>query len=425
MMVVGDGKKRTPVRLNRTTGPSSPHRFEACAQSHPRSLRLFFTLNPNSGKIKNFTFKFSCASNFYFWKNTHIITSTIRIHGTTKTATATATARLRLIKYNNQYSTTTLIMATVTPPSTPAHSEIDFDHLRAINNDENDRENLSNGDEEVEEEKVDRESSRSRSAGIAPANFNDQKPKGVRAQTLELKRASLFHAMARDADERARKQTEESLRKKRATQCAMRKTLDEQRKEKANAKEREKMLERELEHQQSKQSEKLDEERKKKERERRERDCERANEAEREMERVRAEKSLQRKRESERAAEFVRKAEEAQEILEKKRMEEKKHRLLLVEAKMAQGDGEGIEKRRVEFIAMEEKRFKAESKKKIEALDERERRERESRKLNDLKWRDALEIQVQEKEQRELDEAIGNMSVREMKFNGISSTIEA
>jgi len=31
----------SPVRLNRTTGPSSPHRFEACAPRQRRSLRLF------------------------------------------------------------------------------------------------------------------------------------------------------------------------------------------------------------------------------------------------------------------------------------------------------------------------------------------------------------------------------------------------
>jgi hypothetical protein len=30
----------SPVRLNRTTGPSSPHRFEACAPRQRRSLRL-------------------------------------------------------------------------------------------------------------------------------------------------------------------------------------------------------------------------------------------------------------------------------------------------------------------------------------------------------------------------------------------------
>ena len=64
---------------------------------------------------------------------------------------------------------------------------------------------------------------------------------------------------------------------------------------------------------------------------------------------------------------------------------------------------------------MEEKRFRLEAKKKIEALEERERREKETRRLNDLKWRESLEAQVAEKEQRELDMAIGNMSLRSMR----------
>ena len=181
------------------------------------------------------------------------------------------------------------------------------------------------------------------------------------------------------------------------------------------------MVERMLDTQQRRTAEKLDEERKRKETEKRQLDQERAREAEFEMRKAREEKALRKKQDVERAAEFVRKAEEAQEMLDTKRAEEKRKRLLLVEAKMAQGDGEGIEKRRVEFLEMEEKRFRLEARKKIEALEERERREKETRRLNGLKWRESLEVQVAEKEQRELDMAIGNMSLREMQFNGISA----
>ena len=59
-----------------------------------------------------------------------------------------------------------------------------------------------------------------------------------------------------------------------------------------------------------------------------------------------------------------------------------------------------------------------EAKKKSDATEERERREKEERKLNDLKWRESLKIQVDE-EQRELEMAIDNMSIREMQFNSI------
>ena len=59
-----------------------------------------------------------------------------------------------------------------------------------------------------------------------------------------------------------------------------------------------------------------------------------------------------------------------------------------------------------------------EAKKKSDAMEERERREKEERKLNDLKWRESLKIQVDE-EQRELEMAIDNMSIREMQFNSI------
>ena len=176
-----------------------------------------------------------------------------------------------------------------------------------------------------------------------------------------------------------------------------------------------------LDNQQRRTVEKLDEARLQKEREKRQLDQQRAREAEIELLKAREERALRKKQDVERAAEFVRKAEEAQEKLNMKRAEEKRRRLMLVEAKIAQGNGEGIEKRRMEFLEMEEKRFRLEAKKKIEALEERERREKETRRLNDLKWRESLEAQVAEKEQRELDMAIGNMSLREMQFNGISA----
>lgn len=245
--------------------------------------------------------------------------------------------------------------------------------------------------------------------------------KNKRAMTLQLKRASLFHALAKEADEKAKRDAEEALRKKRETQAHIRQTLDSQQEQKRLAREKEKMVERMLDTQQRRTAEKLDEERNRKEKEKRQLDQERAREAEFEMRKAREEKALRKKQEVERAAEFVRKAEEAQEMLDAKRAEEKKKRLMLVEAKMAQGDGEGIEKRRMEFLEMEEKRFRLEARKKIEALEERERREKETRRLNDLKWRESLEVQVAEKEQRELDMAIGNMSLREMQFNGISA----
>merc|ERR1711970_96834 len=138
----------------------------------------------------------------------------------------------------------------------------------------------------------------------------------------------------------------------------IRKTLESQQEQKRLAREKEKMVEARLQ----------------KEREKRQFDQQRAREAEIELLKAREERALRKKQDVERAAEFVRKAEEAQEKLDTKREEEKRRRLMLVEAKMAQGDGEGIEKRRMEFLEMEEKRFRLEAKKKIEALEERERR---------------------------------------------------
>ena len=134
------------------------------------------------------------------------------------------------------------------------------------------------------------------------------------------------------------------------------------------------------------------------------------------MLKAREERALRKKQDVERAAEFVRKAEEAQEKLDMKRAEEEE----TVDVGGSENGARrrrGIEKRRMEFLEMEEKRFRLEAKKKIEALEERERRrEKETRRLNDLKWRESLEAQVAEKEQRELDMAIGNMSLREMRL---------
>jgi len=317
------------------------------------------------------------------------------------------------------------IQTTNTPPSTPASSsELFFS-----------AEQQQRVEEEEEERRLEDDEESFNFLGVDPPslssflslnNTNNDGGDGdgvnnKRAMTLQLKRASLFHALAKEADEKAKRDADEALRKKRETQANIRKTLDSQQEQKRLAKEKEKMVERMLDTQQRRTAEKLDEERKRKETEKRQLDQERAREAEFEMRKAREEKALRKKQDVERAAEFVRKAEEAQEMLDTKRAEEKRKRLLLVEAKMAQGDGEGIEKRRVEFLEMEEKRFRLEARKKIEALEERERREKETRRLNDLEWRESLEVQVAEKEQRELDMAIGNMSLREMQFNGISA----
>ena len=316
-------------------------------------------------------------------------------------------------------------MITTTPPSTPASSELfegEEDHLHHRNEEhdvqqqqqQQQQREFTRCSEEEEEQKQEEEEG----VDLFSMKKNDT---NKRAMTLQLKRASLFHALAKEADEKAKRDAEEALRKKRETQAHIRQTLDSQQEQKRLAREKEKMVERMLDTQQRRTAEKLDEERNRKEKEKRQLDQERAREAEFEMRKAREEKALRKKQEVERAAEFVRKAEEAQEMLDAKRAEEKKRRLMLVEAKMAQGDGEGIEKRRVEFLEMEEERFRLEARKKIEALEERERREKETRRLNDLKWRESLEVQVAEKEQRELDMAIGNMSLREMQFNGISA----
>ena len=301
-------------------------------------------------------------------------------------------------------ATTTIQTTTNTPPSTPAsHSELFFSaeqQQRGVEEEEEER-RLEDDDDHDESFNFLGVDPPSLSSFLSLNNNDGGDGDGVnskRAMTLQLKRASLFHALAKEADEKAKRDADEALRKKRETQANIRKTLDSQQEQKRLAKEKGKMVERMLDTQQRRTSEKLDEERKRKETEKTQLDQERAREAE-----------------------FVRKAEEAQEMLDTKRAEEKRKRLLLVEAKMAQGDGEGIEKRRVEFLEMEEKRFRLEARKKIEALEERERREKETRRLNDLKWRESLKVQVAEKEQRELDMAIGNMSLREMQFNGISA----
>ena len=324
-------------------------------------------------------------------------------------------------------ATTTIQTTTNTPPSTPAsHSELFFSaeqQQRGVEEEEEER-RLEDDDDDDESFNFLGVDPPSLSSFLSLKNNDGGDGDGVnnkRAMTLQLKRASLFHALAKEADEKAKRDADEALRKKRETQANIRKTLDSQQEQKRLAKEKGKMVERMLDTQQRRTAEKLDGERKRKETEKRQLDQERAREAEFEMRKAREEKALRKKQDVERAAEFVRKAEEAQEMLDTKRAEEKRKRLLLVEAKMAQGDGEGIEKRRVEFLEMEEKRFRLEARKKIEALEERERREKETRRLNDLKWRESLEVQVAEKEQRELDMAIGNMSLREMQFNGISA----
>ena len=272
-------------------------------------------------------------------------------------------------------ATTTIQTTTNTPPSTPAsHSELFFSaeqQQRGVEEEEEERRLEDDDDESFNFLGVDPPSL---SSFLSLKNNDGGDGDGVnnkRAMTLQLKRASLFHALAKEADEKAKRDADEALRKKRETQANIRKTLDSQQEQKRLAKEKEKMVERMLDTQQRRTAEKLDEERKRKETEKRQLDQERAREAEFEMRKAREEKALRKKQDVERAAEFVRKAEEAQEMLDTKRAEEKRKRLLLVEAKMAQGDGEGIEKRRVEFLEMEEKRFRLEARKKRNETTER------------------------------------------------------
>ena len=269
----------------------------------------------------------------------------------------------------------TLIMATIqtttnTPPSTPAsHSELFFsaEQQQRVEEEEEERRLEDDDEESFNFLGVDPPSL---SSFLSLNNNDGGDGDGVnnkRAMTLQLKRASLFHALAKEADEKAKRDADEALRKKRETQANIRKTLDSQKEQKRLAKEKEKMVERMLDTQQRRTAEKLDEERKRKETEKRQLDQERAREAEFEMRKAREEKALRKNNPWERAAEFVRKLARRRRwrCWTRIRADQKRKRLLLVEAKMAQGDGEGIEKRRVEFLEMEEKRFRLEARKKI------------------------------------------------------------
>ena len=244
-------------------------------------------------------------------------------------------------------ATTTIQTTTNTPPSTPAsHSELFFSaeqQQRGVEEEEEEERRLEDDDDDDESFNFLGVDPPSLSSFLSLKNNDGGDGDGVnnkRAMTLQLKRASLFHALAKEADEKAKRDADEALRKKRETQANIRKTLDSQQEQKRLAKEKEKMVERMLDTQQRRTAEKLDEERKRKETEKRQLDQERAREAEFEMRKAREEKALRKKQDVERAAEFVRKAEEALEMLDTKRAEEKRKRLLLVEAKMAQGDGE-------------------------------------------------------------------------------------
>ena len=232
----------------------------------------------------------------------------------------------------------TLIMATIqtttnTPPSTPAsHSELFFsaEQQQRVEEEEEERRLEDDDEESFNFLGVDPPSL---SSFLSLNNNDGGDGDGVnnkRAMTLQLKRASLFHALAKEADEKAKRDADEALRKKRETQANIRKTLDSQKEQKRLAKEKEKMVERMLDTQQRRTAEKLDEERKRKETEKRQLDQERAREAEFEMRKAREEKALSKKQDVERAAEFVRKAEEAG-MLDTKRAEEEEA-LLLVEA---------------------------------------------------------------------------------------------
>ena len=59
-----------------------------------------------------------------------------------------------------------------------------------------------------------------------------------RALTLKLKQNSLFHALAKQADENAKRDAEDALRRKRETQNVIRKTLESQQEQKRLARRR-------------------------------------------------------------------------------------------------------------------------------------------------------------------------------------------
>ena len=208
-------------------------------------------------------------------------------------------------------ATTTIQTTTNTPPSTPAsHSELFFsaEQQQRVEEEEEERRLEDDDEESFNFLGVDPPSL---SSFLSLNNNDGGDGDGVnnkRAMTLQLKRASLFHALAKEADEKAKRDADEALRKKRETQANIRKTLDSQQEQKRLAKEKEKMVERMLDTQQRRTAEKLDEERKRKETEKRQLDQERAREAEFEMRKAREEKALRKKQDVERAAEFVRKA---------------------------------------------------------------------------------------------------------------------
>ena len=177
-------------------------------------------------------------------------------------------------------ATTTIQTTTNTPPSTPAsHSELFFSaeqQQRGVEEEEEER-RLEDDDDHDKSFNFLGVDPPSLSSFLSLKNNDGGDGDGVnnkRAMTLQLKRASLFHALAKEADEKAKRDADEALRKKRETQANIRKTLDSQQEQKRLAKEKGKMVERMLDTQQRRTAEKLDEERKRKETEKRQLDQE-------------------------------------------------------------------------------------------------------------------------------------------------------
>jgi hypothetical protein len=275
-------------------------------------------------------------------------------------------------------ATTTIQTTTNTPPSTPAsHSELFFSaeqQQRGVEEEEEER-RLEDDDDDDESFNFLGVDPPSLSSFLSLKNNDGGDGDGVnnkRAMTLQLKRASLFHALAKEADEKAKRDADEALRKKRETQANIRKTLDSQQEQKRLAKEKEKMVERMLDTQQRRTAEKFDEERRGKRTEKRTVGSERAREAEFEMRKAREEKALRKKQDVERAAEFVRKAERRRRCWTRN-ARRKREAIAMVEAK----DGARRRRRHREETSGVSRdgreKVRLEARKKIEALEERER----------------------------------------------------
>ena len=121
-------------------------------------------------------------------------------------------------------------MSAMTPPSTPA-SSIVGDETESF--EENNNNNINDDNAILKEgEEVDSKSSRVLEETMKSGNGNSNK----RALTLKLKQNSLFHALAKQADENAKRDAEDALRRKRETQNVIRKTLESQQEQKKTRK---------------------------------------------------------------------------------------------------------------------------------------------------------------------------------------------